>query len=78
MNTPKMKRLGPGYYYSTTAIVIDGIETHVVIEESDGGSYWKLRLESFPSMTSIHSTKKAARWALSEMINEAGMVLALA
>ena len=73
--TIRFRRLQAGYYYSTKPVTIDTIETHVVLE--DTGGRWALRLESFPSMTSWHNTKRHARWALAEMMGEGSLALAL-
>lgn len=72
----QFRRLQPGYFYSDRAVRYAGRETHVVIERSDGGTYWMLRLESFPGMTSIHQTKRHAQFALAELLNgNASLVL---
>jgi hypothetical protein len=73
----RFRRVGPGYYFSTKPFTIDGLETYVVIESNESGSTWMLRLESFPSMTTFHSTKAHARFALDNMIQEAGLVAAI-
>lgn len=65
----KFHRLQPGYCYSTKAIRYAGRETFVVIECNDSGTFWMLRLESFPAATSIHQTKRHAIFALQAMLN---------
>lgn len=65
----KFRRLQAGYYYTTQAITFDGIETHVVIEANEAGTFWMLRLESFPGMTSIHGTVKHCKLALRELMS---------
>jgi hypothetical protein len=65
----KFHRLQAGYFYSATAVRYAGRSTHVVIERSDGGTYWMLRIESFPGMTSIHQTKRHAQFALAELLS---------
>lgn len=66
MKSPiKFHRLQPGYYYSRQTITIQGITTHVVIE--DRGTYWLLRLEDMPGFETTHKTKAHAIFALNDL-----------
>lgn len=64
----KMKRLQPGYYYSRKPVTVQGVETHVVIEESAGGSFWILRLEDLPGWETTAQTYGGAKYALRQLI----------
>ena len=64
----KLKRLQPGYYYNRTPVVVQGVDTHVVIERSDGGSFWRLRLEDLPGWDLTYATKRGAKQALRDLV----------
>jgi len=64
----RLYRLRPGYYYSRKPVQVLGTETHVVIEESDGGSFWRLRLENIPGFEEITDTYGGAKQALELLI----------
>lgn len=64
----KLYRLRPGYYYSRKPVTVLGIETHVVIEESAGGSFWRLRLENVPGFEEVTQTYAGAKQALELLI----------
>lgn len=62
-------RLKPGYYFTRKPVTIrGGLETHAVIEESEGGSHWTLRLEAVPGWTETAQTMRGAKRALRELI----------
>ena len=65
----KFRRLQAGYYYSTKTANIQGINSHVVIECSDGGTYWILRIEELPALNTIHQSYTHCKFALTEMTN---------
>lgn len=69
----RLYRLRPGYYYSKQTVNVQGIDTHVVIEESDGGSFWRLRLEDVPGYEEIAQTYGGCKAALDILIHSPAM-----
>ena len=61
-------RLRPGYYFSRKPITVQGVETHVVVEQSEGRSFWILRLEDLPGWESTWQTKCGAMDAAQQLV----------
>lgn len=63
-----LRRLKPGYYYSTKPVTVQGVATHVVVEQSDGKSFWTLRLENMAGWETTWQTKRGALDAAAQLI----------
>ena len=62
-------RLKPGYYFTRQPVEIRGkLTTHAVIEQSDNGAFWTLRLEAVPGWTETAQTYSGAKQALRQLI----------
>ena len=64
----RLYRLKPRYYFTHKRLTVQGVETHAVIEESDGGSFWILRLADLPGWESTWQTYRGAKDALAQLI----------
>lgn len=64
----RLYRLKPGYYFTRKPVAVHGLQTHAVIEESEGGTHWTLRLEAVPGWTETAQTYAGAKQALRELI----------
>lgn len=64
----RLYRCEAGSYFTRDAVRVMGRRTHVRIEESDGGSFWRITLTEFPEFEEITETFGGAKRALSMLM----------
>lgn len=64
----RLYRCSAGSYFTREAVRVFGRWTHVRIEESDGGSFWRLRLTEFPEFEEVTETYTGAKRALAMLM----------